>query len=76
MDRSIPPEVQRAAALGDRLTRLLDERRALENALVAIDAEIYEELVNRLQSQIGAVLGPLEARIIALEAQIIAMQRP
>lgn len=68
MDSSIPPEQQRALALGDRLTRLLDERRALQNEIAALDGAIYEELVNRLQSQIGAVLGPIDARLSALEA--------
>lgn len=87
MDGSIAPEQARALALGDRLTRLLDARRALEHELHALDGQIYEELVNRLQSQIGAVLAPLEAhldgkiarlaeRLAALEALVDAMHDP
>jgi hypothetical protein len=67
MSEIIPQDAARAAALGDRLTRLLDQQRDLHDQMLALNKEIYEELVNRLQSQIGAVLGPVDRRLAALE---------
>lgn len=57
----------RAHVLGDPLTRMLDRRLAIYHELIALEGDIYQELVNRLQSQIGAVLGPLDARLAAVE---------
>jgi hypothetical protein len=67
MSTIVTPDEARDVRLGDSLTRLLDRRLALYHELVAIEGDIYQELVNRLQGQIGAVLGPLDTRIAALE---------
>lgn len=53
----------RARALGRPLTKLLDRRLALYHELIAIEADIYQELVNTLQSQIGVMAGLFEAKL-------------
>jgi hypothetical protein len=67
MPEIIAPDDTRAAALSDPLTVLLDRRLALIVELIAVDKAIYEEQTNRLQGQIGAVLGPIDRRLAALE---------
>ena len=66
----VTPESTRAVALGDRLTQILDRRRALILELLAAEDALYEELVNRLQGQSAAVLSSLMARMAELERRL------
>jgi hypothetical protein len=52
-----------ARALGHPLTQLLDRKQALVSEIQVIDAEIYQLLVNLLQSQIGAMVTLFEAKL-------------
>jgi hypothetical protein len=62
--------------LGDPLVVLIDRRRDLLLQLVEIDADIHQELVNRLQSQAGQLYAGLWERIATLaerEARLTEM---
>lgn len=53
----------KARALGDTLTHMLDRRLALYHELIKLEGDIYQELVNRLQAQIGAMVSLFDAKL-------------
>lgn len=52
-----------ARALGEPLTQLLDRKQALLLELIVIEGDIYQEVVNRLQAQIGAMVALFDAKL-------------
>lgn len=58
-----PYEDSKARALGDTLTQMLDRRLALYHQLIALEGDIYQELVNRLQAQVGAMVSLFDTKL-------------